>query len=249
MMHQTGERNAPNYFSVPKLFMTFRKSILAGVGVCVLTVAYSLHRYPGIIASPAAPKFLPLFLAGVLWYSLAAIRWTAPATRDDFVVLHYATRWGIAIGLAWAVEVIGGDIIPSTFAGWIPGNTFVAAILPIVAGGQRCGNHRRRAVQHRCPDWILERRCERPDRRSAALASVGYLAANFPDFLHDQEVPPDIGRAYTAAELATYNIEDYLAGGISHLFLIGALFCSAAGALGGLFGRMLRGARADRLSY
>ena len=87
-----------------------RKGILAGIGISVFTLVYSIFRYPAILGSPAATRFLPLFLAGVVWYGLAAIRWTRVTNSEDFVVLHYGARWGVAIGLAWIVEVFAGNV-------------------------------------------------------------------------------------------------------------------------------------------
>ena len=88
-----------------------RMGILGGVCICLLTVAYSIHRYPTIVSSPATPIFLSLFLAGVLWYGFAAVRWTRVTTREDFAVLRHGARWGVLIGLAWTVEVVGGNVI------------------------------------------------------------------------------------------------------------------------------------------
>lgn len=215
---------------------TLRRGILAGVCLCVVTIVTSIYRYPGIVASPAASKFLPLFLAGALWYCLAAFRLTRAETRDDFVVLHYGARWGVVIGLVWIVEVVGGNVIlPNSPIGLLA--TLTAVILPAFAGAAGTAVTGRISTGARIGFWsgVVSGLIT-----FVALASVGYLAASHPEFLHDQEIPPDIGRAYTAAELATYNLADYLAGGVSHLFIVGALFCSAAGALGGLFGRMVR---------
>ena len=72
-----------------------------------------------------------------------------------------------------------------------------------------------------------------------ALASVGYLVVSVPGF-PGVEAPRNVGRALTENELAAFNIGDYLAGGVSHLVVIGAPFCSAAGAFGGVLVRMLR---------
>jgi hypothetical protein len=88
-----------------------RTGILGGVCICLLTVAYSIHRYPTIVSSPATPIFLSLFLASVLWYGFAAVRWTRVTTREDFAVLRHGARWGVLIGLAWTVEVLGGNVI------------------------------------------------------------------------------------------------------------------------------------------
>jgi hypothetical protein len=71
-----------------------RNGILAGLGFCVLMVAYSIHRYPEIVASPGTLGLLFVFLAGILWLGIAAVRCTSIETREDFVVLSQGLRWG-----------------------------------------------------------------------------------------------------------------------------------------------------------
>jgi hypothetical protein len=220
-----------------------RKGILAGAGICVVIVAYSVLRYPGILASPAAPRFLPLFLIAVIWYGLAAVRWTHVTNSEDFVVLHYGARWGVVIGLAWIVEVFAGNVLmPHSPIGLLV--TIVAAVLPVVAGATGAAVTGQTWTGARIGFWsgVVSGLIA-----FAGVAAVGYLIAYFPEFLPDREIPSGIGN--TAAELAAYSIGDYLAGGVSHLLLVGALFCSAAGAFGGLFGRLVRSPRTHWLSH
>lgn len=249
-MHDTlGEpKSIPSSLSVPlsaPIPITLRRSILAGICLCVITMAYSIHRYPGIVTAPAAPKFLPLFLAGVLWYGLAAVRWTRATTPEDLVVLHYGARWGVVIGLVWIVEVVAGDLIlPSSPIALFA--TLIAVVLPAVAGATGVAVTGRIRTGARIGFWsgVVSGLIT-----FIAVAGVGYVAAYFPESLHGADTPPDISRTYTAAELATYNLADYLAGGVSHLLIVGALLCTAAGALGGLFGRVVRSPRADWLNH
>ena len=211
----------------------------------MVTVAYSIVRYPGIVTAPAALKFLPLFLVAVLWYGVAAIRWTRVTNGEDVVVLHYGVRWGMVIGLTWIVEVFAGNVLmPHSPIGLLA--TIVAAVLPVIAGAAGAAATGRIATGVRVGFWsgVVSGLIA-----FVALAGAGYVVAYFPEFLQDQDTLPDIGRAYTAAESVTYNIGDYLASGVSHLLLVGALFGSVAGALGGAFGRMVRSPRAIRISY
>ena len=107
-----------------------RTGILGGVCICLLTVAYSIHRYPTIVSSPATPIFLSLFFSGVLWYGFAAVRWARATTREDFAVLRHGARWGVLIGLAWTVEVLGGNVImPHKFGAGIGVLAAVAAAI------------------------------------------------------------------------------------------------------------------------
>ena len=215
-----------------------RTGILGGVCICLLTVAYSIHRYPGIVSSPATPIFVSLFLAGLLWYGFAAARWTHTSTHEDFVVLRHGARWGIVIGLTWTVEVVGGNVIvPHQLGAGIGVLAAVAAaIMPVVAGAIEAARTGRIGSGARVGFWsgavsgVIT---------FAALASVGYLVVSVPGF-PGVEVPRNAVRALTANELAAFNIGDYLAGGVSHLVVIGAPFCSVAGAFGGILGRVLR---------
>lgn len=220
--------------SFPPIDKELRKGILAGAGICVVTVAYSILRYPGILGSPAAPKFLPLFLIAVLWYGFAAVRWTQVTNSEDFVVLHYGVRWGVVIGLAWIVETFAGNVLmPHSPIGLLA--TIVAAVLPAVAGATGAAVTGQAWTGARIGFWsgVVSGLIA-----FAGVAGVGYLIVGFPEFLQGQDISP------AAGDSAAYNIGDYLATGVSHLLLVGALFCSAAGAFGGLFGRLVRGQQA-----
>ena len=215
-----------------------RTGILGGVCICLLTVAYSINRYPAVVSSPATPKFLLLFLAGVLWYGFAAVRWTRVTTREDFAVLRHGARWGVLIGLAWTIEVVGGNVImPHQFGAGIGVLAAVAAaIMSVVAGATGAARTGRMGTGARVGFWsgavsgVIT---------FITLASVGYLVVSVPGF-PGVEFPRNVVRALTANELAAFNIGDYLAGGVSHLVIIGAPFCSAAGAFGGILGQALR---------
>lgn len=215
-----------------------RTGILVGVCISLLTVAYSIYRYPSIASSPATPIFLALFLVGVLWYGFAAVRWTHVTTREDFMVLRHGARWGLAIGLAWTVEVAGGNVIVPHQLGAEIGTlaAIAAAIMPVVAGATEAARTGQIGSGARVGSWsgvvsgVIT---------FAVLATVGYLVVSVPGF-PGVEAPRNVGRPLTANELAAFNIGDYLAGGVSHLVVIGAPFCSAAGAFGGALMRTLR---------
>jgi len=64
------------------------------------------------------------------------------------------------------------------------------------------------------------------------LGAAGLPAARFPS-LPGVEAPRDSARSLTPEEWGSFDVGDYLAGGIIHLAIIGAAFCSAAGAIGG----------------
>lgn len=205
-----------------------------GAGVCVATVAYSVWRYPEVLGSPAAPKFVPLFLIAILWYGFAAVRWTHVTNSEDFVVLHYGARWGLVIGLAWIVETFAGDVLlPHSPIGLLA--AIVAAALPALAGATGAAVTGQAWTGARIGFWsgavsgLIA---------FAGVAGVGYLIVGFPEFVQGQDFSP------AAGDSAANNIGGYLATGVSHLLLVGALFCSAAGAFGGLFGRMVRGHQA-----
>jgi hypothetical protein len=227
-------------FNFSPIDKALRKGILAGAAVCVATVAYSVVRYPGVLGSAAAPKFLPLFLIAIIWYVFAALRWTHVAKDEDFVVLNYGARWGLVIGLAWIVEAFAGDVLmPHSPVGMLA--TMVAAALPAVAGATGAAVTGQTSTGVRIGFWsgVVSGLIA-----FVGVAGVGYLSVDFPEFLQSQDSSSEIASAIATGQLAGDDIGDYLARGVSQLLLAGALFCSAAGAFGGLFGRVARGHQA-----
>jgi hypothetical protein len=228
----------PNLFA--PIHRALRTGILSGVCCCILMVGYSIHRYPKMVAQPTRTVaiFLSLFLVGVLWYGFAAVRWTRVTTPEDSLVLGYSARWGIAIGLVWTVEVVGGNVIMPHELGAGIGvlAAVVAAILPVVAGATGAARTGRIETGARIGFWsgmvsgLIT---------FIALASVGLLVVNVSGF-PGVETPRNVARALTANELAAFNLGDYLAGGVSHLVIVGGVFGGAAGAFGGIVGRALR---------
>ena len=222
--------------SFPPIHKALRKGVLAGAGVCVAIVAYSILRYPGILGSSAAPKFLPLFSIAILWYGFAGLRWTNVSNSEDFVVLHYGARWGLVIGVVWIMEAFAGDeLLPHSPIGLLI--TMVAAALPAVAGAAGSAVTGQPWTGARIGFWsgVVSGLIA-----FAGIAGLGYLAVDFPEFLQGQDSAPDIVNAL-AGQSAGDSIGDYLARGVSQLLLAGALFCSAAGAFGGWLGRLVRG--------
>jgi len=167
------------------------------------------------VASPGAPIFLSVFLAGVLWYGFAAVRWTRVTTREDSVVLRHGARWGVAIGLAWTVEVVGGNVITPHGLGAGIGVVAagVAAILPVVGGATGAAITGRIGTGARVGFWsgVVSGLIA-----FVALAGVGYLIVNIPGF-PGVETPHHVSRTLTADESAAFNIGECLAGGVSHL--------------------------------
>jgi hypothetical protein len=215
---------------------TLRTGILAGVSLSVLVMACSIYRYPSIMLGAGSWGIGVLFLMGLLWYSVAAIRWTRPKTDDDLMVLSRGAKWGIVIGLAWTVEVLGGNVFSPHQFGSTVGlfAAIVAAVLPVTAGAAGTESTGRISTGLRIGFWsgVVSGLMT-----FLVLAGVGYLVVYIPGF-PGLETPKNAGAAITGKELAAYNVGDYLAGGISHLFLIGAIYCSAAGAFGSLLARI-----------
>jgi hypothetical protein len=216
--------------------MPLRAAILSGACICVFAVAFSICLHPAIIALKGTPTFLSVFLAGVLCYVFAAVRWTRIVAQDDFLVLRSGARWGVMIGLAWAAEVVAGNLIVPHQLGARIGvlAAAVAAFLPLFAGLRGAEMTGRVVAGLRVGFWsgIVSGLIT-----FVSLAIVGYLVVLFPGF-PGVEVPHEaIAGALTAKELAAFNIGDYLAAGVSHLVLIGAPFCSGVGLVGGLLGR------------
>jgi hypothetical protein len=173
-----------------------------------------------------------VFVGGLLWYGYAAVRWTRGTSEEDLMVLRRGARWGVAIGLAWTVEVAGGNLIVPHEVGARIGQVaaIVAAILPALAGGSGAATTGRIVTGARIGFWsgVVSGMIT-----FVALAVAGLLVAHFPG-LPGTETPHHPAGVMTAEQLAAFNVGDFMAGGVSHLVLIGAPFCSAAGLVGGI---------------
>ena len=221
-----------------RVHRALRSGVLVGICLSLLGVVYSIYRHPRILEPPGVPIFLSIFLAGLFCYGYAAVRWTRATTCDEFNVLRDGARWGVVIGVAWTVEVIGGNvIIPHALGAGIGVLAAIgAAILPVVAGAIGAARTGRIGTGAKIGFWsgvvsgIIT---------FLALVIVGNMVVSL-HWLPGLETPHRVSRALTADELATFNIGDYLAGGVSHLVLIGAPFCSLAGIVGGVLGRPLQ---------
>src|SRR5438552_3559832 len=87
--------------------MRLRNYILAGLGLCLFTLAFSVFHYPFFAkALLNAPAFLALMIVVVAWNAYVAICRTQVKTSDDSMVLRDGVKWGLAIGCAWAVVAI-----------------------------------------------------------------------------------------------------------------------------------------------
>jgi hypothetical protein len=152
------------------------------------------------------------------------------------MILRQGARWGLGIGLAWTVEIVGGNVVvPHTLGAGIGILAAIsAALMPVFAGAAAAARTGRIGSGARVGFWsgaisgVIT---------FLVLASVGYLVVSVPGF-PGVEYPRN-AEALTADQLAAFNIGDYLAGGVSHLVLIGAPFCSAAGAFGALLTRVV----------
>jgi hypothetical protein len=217
------------------IYLPLRTSIIAAGCLSVALVAYSILRYPAILAAPGAPVLLSVFAAGITAYVFAAVRWSRIKTHENFLILRNSLKWGIAIGLSWTVEVIGANVIVPHQLGAAIGAAaaVVAAILPIIAGAVGTAATGRMESGARVGLWsgVVSGLIT-----FVVLATVGLLVLHFPG-LPGVETPRNPGKTLTADELAAFNLGDYLAGGVSHLVLIGAPFCGIAGTVGGALAR------------
>jgi hypothetical protein len=68
-----------------------------------------------------------------------------------------------------------------------------------------------------------------------ALAGVGYVLAFIPG-LPGAEMPRE---PYTAEQFQALNVSDAMGGALTHLVILGAVFCSIAGAIGAASGIVL----------
>src|SRR5262245_4431192 len=103
-----------------------RTCVLASLTLCVLTITFSVLRYPTLLAGRWLIYSWIVFI--VLSGAYASLRWTDPTTANDAIALRLGTRWGVAIGGLWIASLIGENIvIPHEIGGG------VGALLAVVA--------------------------------------------------------------------------------------------------------------------
>ena len=112
--------------------MNLRNYLLAGLGLCVFTLAAIAFLNPDFgDLLLRVPAILALMSLVVAWNVYAAIHWTQPTAREDSMILQLGVKWGLAIACAWAVVAI----VPINFFSplWFLG-LISALFLPFAAG-------------------------------------------------------------------------------------------------------------------
>jgi hypothetical protein len=223
--------------------MTLRNSILAGLALCALPLAYSMIRYPNGTRGIAL-AVLTYFGVTVLWYGHAAIRRTNPTTSQDAYVLRHGVRWGLIVGSIWVAQIAFENVVIPRWLG-IQGAVLLAIaalVSPLVAGAVSGIQSGRVRTGMRAGFWTG---AISGMMAFMALSAVGYILAYFPG-LPGAEIPMG---TYSAEQFQALNVGDAMGGALSHLLATGAVFCSIAGAAGAAAGILLeRTGRAPSLA-
>lgn len=102
--------------------MGLRNWLLAGLALCVLTIAFSLFMYPALFVLAGATALTwPVVAVGLLLYGYAAACHTLPATPEDATVLRLGVRYGIAVAVLpfigrMSISVVGWFAVPAIFS-------------------------------------------------------------------------------------------------------------------------------------
>jgi hypothetical protein len=213
-------------------FLSQRNWVLVGLCLCFLTAAVSFLRYSSLVTSHDARNLAGIGV-GFLFYAGVALWRTRPVTFEDTTVVRLGTRWGIAIGVLWTIGYVAGNLVTPHRLGAQSAIllALVAFVLPFAVGVHGAASTGRVRAGMRAGFWsgfiggMMA---------FLALAVVGYICAFFPGF-PGAEIPPP-GHVYTAEEFQRINVMDAMGGELAHLFLIGGLFGTIEGVLGGCFG-------------
>ncbi len=199
--------------------MNLRNWILAGLGLCALTITFSVLKYPDSQSDPDWRSFLPVITAGFLFYAYVAVWRTRPDTSEDALVLRLGAKWGLARGTLWIVAY--GNFRHS--AGWLL--VFVAFALPFICGAHGAIRTGRMRNGMRVGFWsgLISGLVV-----FLVLAVFAYIGAF--DGTGD-EIPRTA--FYTAAEYQRVNLFDALGAGLVNLFLFGGFLGSICGFIGG----------------
>jgi hypothetical protein len=205
-----------------------RGGILAGLALCVLTIAVTVLRYPGALSTAEAA----IVAAGLLCYGYAGVWQTRPVTSEDATDLQLGGRYGIAIGVLWSFALIGANFQIWTVVPW-PVLVISAFLLPLIVGAHAATRLWRVRAGMRVGFWsgLISGLMS-----FFVLMAIGYLCAFIPG-IPGAEIPDNI--PYTSAEFEQLNVLDAFGGGLYFFFLIGGVYGVIAGAGGGLLGILL----------
>jgi hypothetical protein len=221
--------------------MGLRNWILAGLTLCVVTIAFSALRYPGPPAVRHDARNLGAICLGLVFYGWVAVRRTRPVTPEDASVLRLGTKWGVAIGALWIAGHICGNLVVPHGLGAQAAIVFglVAFALPFVAGAHAARKIGRFRAGMRVGFWsgLISGLMA-----FLSAAVIGYILAFIPGLPGAEIRSTD--HIYTAAEYQRVNVMDALGGALAHLFLIGGVFGVVGGTVGGCAGILL--ARTER---
>ena len=212
--------------------MNLRNWILAGLALCILTITFSVLKYPESQSDPHLPfgtGTLVVLSVGFLFYAYAGIWRTRARTPEDALVLRLGAKWGIAIGVVWSVAYISMN----GYTPFGPLPMFAAFALSFICGAHGGIKTRRMSNGLRVGFWsglvsgliVFQ-----------TLMVFGYVLAFVPG-LPGAEIPKTPG--YTAAEYERINIFDTLGGSLVHLFGIGGVLGALDGLAGGCAGILL----------
>jgi hypothetical protein len=205
--------------------MKLRNWLLAGLALCMLTIAFSLFMYPGVLSG-----WEPTVAVCFLFCGYVAAFHTRPVTPEDAVVLRLATRYGLAGGVPLIFGTI--DAIFGTEMGGVLAMVAYLHVLQFVAGAHGGIKLWRVRAGMLVGFWsalisglIL----------FLGIMAMGYLHAFVPG-LPGAEIPKN--HPYTVVEYQQRNVGDNLGGGLVQLFYIGA-FSVIGATLSGLTGMLL----------
>jgi len=204
--------------------MGLRNWLLAGLALCVLTIAFSLFLYPALFDS-----WVAFVAVGFLFYGYAAACHTFPATPEDAVILRLGARYGIASGTLWIVGVLGLNLRLGVWGVFL---VLLSYVLPLMAGAHGGVRLWRLRAGMLVGFWsgIISGLIV-----FLGFMAFGYLLAFIPG-LPGAEIPQN--HPYTAVEYQQLNVGDTLGGGLVQLFYGGA-FSVIGATLGGLMGILL----------
>lgn len=210
---------------------------IALVGGCLVGLAFVAIT---IRAYPASTEQTTLYYGAVallILCGIVAFLTSSPRTAEGADLLRLGTIFGAASGVFWIVEIAAGNLVAVdsevTHVVYRIA-TLIAAFLPLVAGIVATYQTGRFRSSVTVGFW-----CGLVSGMIGflTLVSISYFFMGV--LQHDPQTLQEYSRS-AQPTLATYIVGDFLAAACAHLVIVGVVWCSLVGSVGGIVGMLLK---------
>ncbi len=219
-------------------FAPLRITLLGGLALGIVCVGIAVVQYP---ASTQQEVLYALALVLLVACGVVVVRGTWSATLAGATALRLGTLFGLLIGACWVVELYAANLA-GTSAGWVlpvyRGSTFMAGVVfPLAAGIVAAARTERSGTGAAVGFWS--------GLIGGLITFLALMGMTYVFMSNFQQDPQNVRSYLESGErtLSAFIVGDSLFASCSHLLLIGMLWGSVLGAVGGAIGLSLARAR------